>query len=141
MARRQRREADRDFHSSVRLMRRRDIARYSGSTTACLCVNFSAIFYGNWRCKVAMQYSESSTPAHLCVNFNATRCSGTCCGDVQILARFLFGDIRGCAQRRKSRLHLAIRLMQRKNHKAGSDFIGSAVVRKSNAMRRCEVAI
>lgn len=41
---RQKREADSDFHSSARLMRRRDIARYSGSTTARLCVNFNTIF-------------------------------------------------------------------------------------------------
>ena len=32
--RRQRREVDSDFHSSAQLIRRRDIARYSGSTTA-----------------------------------------------------------------------------------------------------------
>ena len=81
------------FHSSVQLIRRRDIARYSGSTTARLCVNFNAIFIGNWRCRVAMQHSESNTAAHLCVNFNATRCSGTCCGNAQISARFLFSDI------------------------------------------------
>ena len=52
MTRRQRREADSDFHSSAQLIRRRDIARYSGSTTARLCVNFSAIFIGNWRCSI-----------------------------------------------------------------------------------------
>ena len=88
-----------------------------------------------------MQRSESSAAAHLCVNFNATKCSGMCCGDAQISARFLFGDIHGYAQQRKSQFHLAIRLMQRQNHKAGCDFIGSAVVRKSNAARRCGVAI
>lgn len=44
------------------------------------------------------QRSESSTAAHLCVNFNATKCSGMRCGDAQISARFLFGDIiRVCA--------------------------------------------
>ncbi|EEV18083.1 hypothetical protein CAMGR0001_0838 [Campylobacter gracilis RM3268] len=42
----------------------------------------------------------------MCINFNATKCSGICCSDAQISARFLFGDIvRGCAQRRKSRFH------------------------------------
>lgn len=44
MTRRQKREADSDFHSSVRLIQRRDIARYSGNATARLSVNFSAIF-------------------------------------------------------------------------------------------------
>ena len=42
--RRQRREVDSDFHSSAQLIRRRDIARYSGNATARLSVNFSAIF-------------------------------------------------------------------------------------------------
>ena len=83
-----------------------------------------------------MQHSESSTAAHLCVNFNAT-------GIVECAAaaRFLFGDIRGCAQQRKSRFHLTIRLMQRQNRKAGCDFIGSAVGKKRNAARWCEAAI
>lgn len=88
VTRRQRREADSDFHSSARLIRRRDIARYSGSTTARLCI-IQCDFYR----QLAMQHSESSTAAHLCVNFNATRCSGMCCRDAQISARFLFGDI------------------------------------------------
>ena len=98
MTRQQKREADRDFHSAARLIRRCDIARYSGSTTCLTVRKFQCYFYGNWRCKVAIQHSESSTAAHLCVNFNATGCSGIRCGDAQISARFLFGDIiRVCA--------------------------------------------
>ena len=70
----------------------------SVNPNANLRVNFSAIFYDNWRCRVVSQRSESSTAAHLCVNLNATKCSGMRCGDAQISARFLFGDIiRVCA--------------------------------------------
>ena len=102
-------------------MWRCDIARYSGGTAAHLCVNFSAILW-----QLAMQSCDAAQWKQRCgslyVNFNATRCSGTCCGDVQILARFLFGDIHGYAQQRKSQFHLAIRLMQRQNHKVGCDF-------------------
>ena len=53
-----------NFHSAAQLIRRRDIARYSGSTTARLCVNFSAILW-----QLAMQHSESSTAAHLVRKF------------------------------------------------------------------------
>ncbi len=98
LTRRQRREADRDFHSAARLIRRRDIARYSGSTTARLCVNFSAIFIAIGDAKLRCSIVKVALRRALCVNFNATRCSGMRCGDAQISARFLFGDIiRVCA--------------------------------------------
>ena len=93
MTRRQRREADSDFHSSAQLIRRRDIARYSGSTTARLCVNFSAIFMAIGDAKLRCSAVKVALRCALCVNFNATRCSGMCCGDAQISARFLFVDI------------------------------------------------
>ncbi len=44
MTRRQKREADRNFNSSARLIRRRDIARYSGSTTRLTVRKFQCDF-------------------------------------------------------------------------------------------------
>ena len=52
---RQRRKADAILNSSAQLIRRRDIARYSGSTTARLCVNFSAILW-----QLAMQSCDAA---------------------------------------------------------------------------------
>jgi len=45
LTRRQKREADSDFHSSAQLMRRRDIARYNGSAMYLTVRKFQCYFF------------------------------------------------------------------------------------------------
>lgn len=124
------------------MIRRRDIARYCGSTTARLCVNFSAIFIAIGDAKLRCSIVKVALRRALCVNFNTARYSRIRCGDAQISARFLwryctrvhaatkvtisFGDTADAAAKPQGRLRFSF---------------GSAAVRKSNAARRCEVAI